>query len=160
MKDVQAHKRNQNFVLFWLGLLTGALLIVALYSAGGSEDLLGKVRGRTYQAPTYTAPAYSIQQPAYNYSQPGYLVPNVTSQVQYDYGAATGNGYDMPTGADYGYNSVLHVAPSVPRSSLRSRVIAPSVNASGVSAPNYGAASLYSPVNSYDMPTGTDYSAY
>lgn len=155
MKDVQTHKKNQNFVLFWLGLLTGALLIVALYSVGSSEDLLGKVRGRTYQVPTYAVPAYSTQQPAYNYAQPGgYIAPNALSPLQY------GNGYDMPAGSGYGSNSVLHAVPSVPRSSLRSRVIAPSVNVSGVSTPNYGAASLYSPANGYDMPVGDSYSAY
>lgn len=158
MKDIQTHKRNQNFVLFWLGLLTGALLIVALYSVGSSEDLLGKVRGRTYQVPTYAAPSYSVQQP--NYSQPSFTPPSVVVPIQYGGYSVPASGYEAPTGDGYGYNSVLHAVPSTSASSLRSRVIAPSVNRSGVYTPNYGTASLYSPVNGYEAPTSDGYSAY
>lgn len=159
MKDLQAHKKNQNFILFWLGLLTGALLILALYSVGGSEDLLGKVRGRSYQAPTYSAPVSPV--PAYNYNSANVRQQNFEMPSSSIYNPNVGQGYDMPT-EDYnwGYNSVLHVAPSTTGSTLRSRVTAPSVNRFGVTTPNYGAASMYAPViNNYDLPT-EDYSAY
>ena len=156
MKNIEAHAKKQNFILFWLGLLTGALLIVALYSAGGSEDLLGKVRGRSYQVPTYAVPVYNYGTPTYNIPAYNY---NAASLPQPNF-VVPGNGYDTPDN-DYGLNSVLHAAPSVSGGSLRDRVIAPSPNRYGVSAPNYSTASYYSPViNSYDIPDSDINSAY
>lgn len=50
---MQSKVKNQNFVLFWLGLLTGALLILALNMPSSADEEAAKLR-RT--APSYSAP--------------------------------------------------------------------------------------------------------
>lgn len=70
--------KHQSFVLFWLGLLTGALLILAFYSLDNA-DLEGRLRGRSpvqYEAPLqYSVPAdttYSLPADT-NFISPRYL---------------------------------------------------------------------------------------
>ncbi|MDP4008310.1 MAG: hypothetical protein Q8P68_03915 [Candidatus Peregrinibacteria bacterium] len=95
MKRIQTQRKNQYFVLFWLGLLTGALLIVALYSMdGNSADLAGKLRRAPTAAPTYnytTPPAYNPQSynsPAALTSQPIMVAPQMVTP----YGGGGSNG--------------------------------------------------------------------
>ena len=76
---VKIEKKNQNFVLFWLGLLTGALFIVTLYSVGtgGTADLLGNLRIKS-TAPSYSMPGNTYSMPGNTYSMPGntYSMPD------------------------------------------------------------------------------------
>lgn len=74
--STKTQKKNQNFVLFWLGVLTGALLIVAFYTlgAGDADDMVGKLRvksANTYTMPTDMYNGYTMPTDMYN----GYTMP-------------------------------------------------------------------------------------
>ena len=97
MKKTQTHKKNQSFVLFWLGLLTGALLVVALYSASGSEDLSGSLKKdasmKRYEVGKYEDKAHRA---AYD---DGYNM----------YGSLPGDNYGSVPADNYGLNSILNL---------------------------------------------------
>lgn|GEM_PF-6185964 len=110
MAKTHSHGKNQNFVLFWLGLLTGALLVVALYSAGGSsDDLSGQLRAGSFEATSstqYTYPKYKLD---YSYkSEPIYTETKTLDS----YGTMGGDNYGDMGGDNYGYNSLMHVEDS------------------------------------------------
>jgi hypothetical protein len=109
---VKIEKKNQNFVLFWLGLLTGALLIVTLYSVGtgGTADLLGNLRIKS-TAPTYSMPGTNYSMPGTNYSMPG---TNYT------------DGYSMP-GTNI-MNDILRTPYSMPGTNYTSGYSMPGTN--------------------------------
>ena len=91
--------KSQTFVLFWLGLLTGALLILALFSANGADsvDMLGRLR-RTTTTPTYVAPQVQYQVPAVQYQVPVYQPQQYVVPI---------NGYDAPTQFNAGMQNAI-----------------------------------------------------
>lgn len=95
---LKSQNKSQTFVLFWLGLLTGALLVLALYSAmntSDATDIFGRVR---YSAPKIT-PQMQLQQytPSLQYEADElqnntlksgrYSTTSSTSPLQYDIGS-------------------------------------------------------------------------
>ena len=101
MAQTKSKNKDQNFVLFWLGLLTGALLIVAIYTMGSSDsgDLFGSVRkSASYQ------PVQVQEQPIYGGSR---FVAPLNTRSDYNMPVNTVQRYSNSFDPYYFQNSLL-----------------------------------------------------